>query len=54
MQKWVVISRELEQWIGQYGYGERNERGTRPVHFATPENLTISNTCFKKRKSSNI
>ena len=37
--------------VGQYGYGERNERGTRLVQFATSENLTISNTCFKKRKS---
>ena len=37
--------------VGQYEYGERNERGTRLVQFATSENLTISNTCFKKRKS---
>ena len=37
--------------VGQYGYGERNERRTRLVQFATSENLTISNTCFKKRKS---
>ena len=37
--------------VGQYGYGERNERETRLVQFATSENLTISNTCFKKRKS---
>ena len=37
--------------VGQYGYGERKERGTIVVQFATSENLTISNTCFKKRKS---
>ena len=37
--------------FGQYGYGERNERGTRLVQFATSENLAISKTCFKKRKS---
>ena len=37
--------------VGQYGYGERNERGTRLVQFATSERLTISNTCFKKRQS---
>ena len=37
--------------VGQYGYGEVNERGTRLVQFATSENLTIPNTCFKKRKS---
>ena len=37
--------------VGQYGYGERNERGTRLVQFATSANLTISNTCLKKRKS---
>ena len=37
--------------VGQYGYGERNEKGTRLVQFATSENLTISNTCFKKGKS---
>ena len=37
--------------VGQYGYGERHERGTRLVQFATSENITISSTCFKKRKS---
>ena len=37
--------------VGQYGYGVRNERGTRFVHFAKSENLTISNTCFKKKRS---
>ena len=36
--------------VGQYGYGERNEKGSRLVQFATSENV-ISNTCFKKRKS---
>ena len=36
--------------VGQCGYGEKNERGTRLVQFATSENL-ISNTCIKKRKS---
>ena len=35
--------------VGQHGHGERNERGTRLVHFATSENLT-SNTCLKKRR----
>ena len=37
--------------VGQYGYGERNKRQTRFVQYATSENLAISNTCFKKRKS---
>ena len=37
--------------VGRYRYGERNERGTRLVQFTTSEYLTISNTCFKKRKS---
>ena len=37
--------------VGQNGYGERNKRGTRLVHFATSENLKISKTCFKNRKS---
>ena len=37
--------------VGEYGYGERNERGTRLVQFATSENLTISNTFFKKRNN---
>ena len=36
--------------VGQYGYGERNERGTTLVQFATSENLTISNTCLRKRR----
>ena len=51
MQKWVFTNREMEQWVGQYGYGERNERGTILAQFVTSENLTISSTCFKKRKS---
>ena len=37
--------------VGHYRYGERNKRWTRLAQFATSENLTISNTCFKKRKS---
>ena len=36
--------------VGQYGYGERNEGGTRLVQVATSENLTISKSCFKQRK----
>ena len=37
--------------VGQYRYGGRNERRTRLVQFAASENLTISNSCFKKEKS---
>ena len=37
--------------VGQFGLGERNERGTRLVQFATSKNLKIANTHYKKRKS---
>ena len=37
--------------VGQFGLGERNERGTRLVQFAASKNLKIANTHYKKRKS---
>ena len=37
--------------VGQFGLGERNERGTRLVQFATSKNLKIASTHYKKRKS---
>lgn len=33
----------------QFGYGSRNARGQRLVDFALEYNLTIINTCFKKK-----
>ena len=40
-----------EAVVGQYGYRENDETGTRLVQFAASDNL-ILNTCFKKRKTS--
>ena len=37
--------------VGAFGLGERNERGTRLVQFATSKNLRIENTFFKKSKN---
>ena len=37
--------------VGLFGFGERNERGTRLVQFATSKNLRIENTFFKKNKN---
>ena len=36
---------------GHFGYGQRNERGTRLVQFAISKNLTIGNTLFKKGRN---
>jgi exonuclease III len=36
--------------VGKFGLGDRNERGTRLVQFATSKNLRIANTFYKKRK----
>lgn len=37
--------------VGKFRLGERNERGTRLVQFATYKNLKIANTFYKKKKS---
>ena len=37
--------------VGAFGLGERNERGTRLVQFATSKNLRIENTFCKKSKN---
>ena len=37
-----------EDAVGEFGSGERNERGERVVEFATAQNLKIMNTCFQK------
>ena len=31
---------------GQFGFGERTQRGQRLVQFCMQENLTTANTCF--------
>lgn len=40
-----------EMTVGKHGLGERNERGTRLVQFAKANNLTITNTLFKKKEN---
>lgn len=37
----------LQDIVGRYGLGERNERGNRLMQFATDNNLSIMNTMFK-------
>jgi hypothetical protein len=37
--------------MGKHGYGKRNERGQKLVDFALEHNLTIINTCFKKKEN---
>jgi Reverse transcriptase (RNA-dependent DNA polymerase) len=38
-----------EDFMGQHGYGMRNERGDRMIRFARSNELYIANTIFKKR-----
>lgn len=40
-----------ENAIGKFGYGERNNNGTRLINFALENNITILNSLFKKRPS---
>ncbi|XP_046862943.1 craniofacial development protein 2-like [Xenia sp. Carnegie-2017] len=37
--------------VGNFGLGERNERGTRLVQFAKSKGLKIANTYYRKRKT---
>jgi hypothetical protein len=39
------------KFIGNYGYGKRNERGWRLLNFCQENNLKIVNTFYKKRMS---
>lgn len=40
-----------EQYIGQYGLGQRNKRGVRLVDFASSNQLYVANTFFNKKPS---
>ena len=41
-----------EETMGPYGYGSRNERGEKLIHFAQGHKLKIINTFFKKPEGS--
>ena len=36
--------------VGPYGYGARNDRGDRLIHFAQGQKLKITNSIFKKNQ----
>lgn len=42
-----------EQYIGQYGLGQRNKRGVRLVDFASSNQLYVANTFFNKKPPDN-
>ena len=43
------VGKGKEACFGNYGLGERNERGEHLVNFALEQNMKIANTLFKKR-----
>lgn len=46
----IGVAKKEEYLVSkQFGFGNRNEKGYRLVHFALEHNLTIINTCFEKK-----
>jgi hypothetical protein len=46
----VVGEGEPDECVGQYGLGERNNRGERLVEFCKQQQMLVTNTCFKQDK----